>query len=73
MEKKKRADAGTSRVRRRIGDIQHATDKVQLLIYVPPDVRRGLKQEALDRRMSMGDILVEALSARVFVHKSGGV
>jgi len=60
-----------SRVRRRAKDVKHATDLVQVLIYLPPDVHRSLKQEALDRRMSMGAIVEEAFQCRVLlVHKS---
>ena len=54
-----------SQIRRRKDQVESATNKVTLFCYVPADVHRSLKIEAAQRRMSLGDLVVEALMSRI--------
>lgn len=41
------------------------SDTAKLTVYVPADVHRALKLEAVERGVSMGDLIVEALNSRI--------
>lgn len=47
-------------------------DAVQLIAYIPRELHRSLKHEAIERQMTLGAIITEALDNRVWFVKRDG-